>query len=130
MSDSISDFLTIIRNACLARQDSCQARYSKLHLHIAQILKDEGYLREVSEGLGEDGHKRLFITLKYVNESPAITGLRRHSTPGRRVYFGYSDIPRVLGGLGVSILTTSKGVMRDRDARRLKIGGELICSVW
>lgn len=130
MSDSISDFITIIRNAYSARKETCEARYSKMHLSIAQILQQEGYVRDVQEGTDKNGHKNLVLTLKYVDEVPAVTGLKRHSTPGRRLYYRYDRIPRVLGGLGIGILTTSRGVMHDREARRQKVGGELVCSVW
>ena len=130
MSDSISNFLTIVRNAYSARKDTCTARYSKMHLSIAEILRDEGYLRAVEVIEDERKRKSLNLTLKYVDDTPAITGLRRVSTPGRRLYFQATDIPRTLGGMGVGILTTSKGILKDRDARRQNIGGELICSVW
>lgn len=130
MSDTISDFLTIIRNAYRARKDQCTAQYSKMHWSIAQILKQEGFIREVSESQDDRGHKIIEMTLKYVDEVPALTGIQRHSTPGRRLYYSYDRIPRVLGGLGVAILTTSKGVMNDRTARREKVGGEMVCSVW
>lgn len=130
MADSISNFLTIIRNAYRANKETCQARYSRQHLAIAQILKEEGYIQDVVEAKDERGHPALRIDLKYIDETPAITGLQRYSKPGRRLYFGYDDIPRVLGGLGVGILTTSRGYMKDRDARRQKVGGEMVCTVW
>lgn len=130
MSDTISDFLTIIRNAYRAHKDQCNAQYSKMHWSIAQILKQEGFLRDVREGTDINGHKNIELTLKYVDEVPALTGIQRHSTPGRRLYYSYDQIPRVLGGLGVAILTTSKGVMNDRSARKDKVGGEMVCSVW
>ena len=130
MSDTISDFITVIRNAYGARKISCTAQYSKMHWSIAQILKQEGFIREVGEAKTENGHKAIEITLKYVDDVPALTGIQRHSTPGRRLYYSYDRIPRVLGGLGVGILTTSKGVMNDRTARREKVGGEMVCTVW
>jgi small subunit ribosomal protein S8 len=130
MSDTISDFLTIIRNAYRAHKDQCSAQYSKMHWSIAQILKQEGFLRDVREGTDANGHKNIELTLKYVDDVPALTGIQRHSTPGRRLYYNHDRIPRVLGGLGVAILTTSKGVMNDRTARREKVGGEMVCSVW
>lgn len=125
--DTIGDFLTILRNSSNAGKATCRTRYSKMRNGIAEILKEDGYIKDVR--VVEDG-KQLEIELKYVDEAPAITGLQRMSTPGRRLYCGYTDIPRVLGGLGVAILTTSKGVLRDRDARRQKLGGELLCKVW
>ena len=130
MSDSISNFLTVIRNAYAARKDTCNTLHSRMHLSIARILKTEGYIRDFTEEDDGRGHKAIVIQLKYVDEVPAITGIQRVSKPGRRLYYGSTDIPRVLGGLGVGILSTSHGVMKDRDARRQKIGGEMICSVW
>jgi small subunit ribosomal protein S8 len=99
MSDPISDFLTIIRNAYRANKDTCEARYSKIHLRIAEILKEEGYLSGV-ERVDQDGKPYLRLSLKYVNEAPALTGVKRISTPGRRLYFQSREIPRTLGGLG------------------------------
>lgn len=128
--DTIGDFLTIIRNASMARKDSCTTQHSKMRAAIAAILKSEGYIKDFSEGQNEQGFKTLTLTLKFAGTSPAITGIERHSKPGRRLYFTSKDIPRVLGGLGVAILTTSKGVMRARDAREAGVGGELVCKVW
>ena len=130
MADSISDFLTVIRNACKAKKDSCMGKYSRLHWSIAKILKDEGYIRDAAESKDTRGHRSIKLTMKYVDELPAITGLQRWSKSGRRLYYRYDDIPRVLDGLGVGILTTSKGVMNDREARRTRVGGEMICAVW
>jgi small subunit ribosomal protein S8 len=129
MSDPISDFLTIIRNAYRANKDTCDARYSKIHLRIAEILKEEGYLSGV-EKIDQDGKPFLRLSLKYVNEAPALTGVKRISTPGRRLYFQSREIPRTLGGLGIGILTTSRGILKDRDARRENVGGEMICAIW
>jgi small subunit ribosomal protein S8 len=129
MSDPISDFLTIIRNAYRANKDTCDARYSKIHLRIAEILKEEGYLSGV-ERIDQDGKPFLRLSLKYVNEAPALTGVKRISTPGRRLYFQSREIPRTLGGLGIGILTTSRGILKDRDARRENVGGEMICAIW
>jgi len=128
--DTIGDFLTVIRNASMARKGSCVTPHSKMRAAIAAILKDEGYLLDFSEGEDAKGFKTLTLKLKYVGNTPAITGIERHSTPGRRIYYGAREIPRVLGGLGVAILTTSKGVMRARDARESGVGGELVCKVW
>lgn len=130
MSDTISDFLTIIRNGYRAHKETVEARYSKIHWSIAQILKEEGYLRDVQEGQDKNGHKNIVLNLKYVDDVPALTGIQRHSKPGRRAYYKHNDIPRVLGGLGIGILTTSRGVIKDREARRQKVGGEMVCSVW
>lgn len=128
--DTIGDFLTIIRNASTARKETTVAQHSKMRLALLKILKDEGYISDFSEGEDAKGFKTLHITFKYVGDTPAITGIERHSTPGRRLYYGVREIPRVLGGLGVAILTTSKGVMRAREARENGVGGELVCKVW
>jgi small subunit ribosomal protein S8 len=130
MTDPISDFLTRLRNASKARLEVCKAPHSNLKAGIAAILKAEGYISGYNDGVDELGHKELIITMKYVDGTPAISGLNRASTPGRRLYFSYTDIPRVLNGLGISIISTSKGLMKDADCRRNKAGGELICNVW
>jgi small subunit ribosomal protein S8 len=130
MTDPISDFLTRLRNASKAGLAECVSPHSKLKESLAGILKAEGYVREVATGTDERGHKTLVVTMKYHDNAPVITDLQRSSTPGRRMYSGYSDIPRVLNGLGLSIISTSKGLMKDQDARRNKLGGELVCTVW
>ena len=130
MTDPISDFLTRLRNASKARLDECVMPHSNLKESIAAILKAEGYIADFSTGKNEQGHKALTVKMKYVDGAPAITGLTRVSTPGRRLYFSYTDIPRVLNGLGIGILSTSKGLMKDADCRRNKAGGELLCNVW
>ncbi len=130
MTDPISDFLTRIRNSLKAGQAECVAPHSTLKAAIAGILKAEGFVLDASEGLDENGHKTVVVKLKYVDNAPAITTLRRISTPGCRLYHGYREIPRVLNGLGISIVSTSKGLMKDQDARRQKLGGELLCSIW
>ena len=128
--DTIGDFLTIIRNASAARKDICVTQHSKMRAAISLILKEEGYIQDFAEGEDKKGFKTLEISLKFVGDTPAITGIERHSKPGRRLYYGADEIPRVLGGLGVSILTTSKGVVRAQKARKMGVGGELICKVW
>ena len=130
MTDPISDFLTHLRNASKAGLAQCVSPHSKLKESLANILKAEGFIREVATGTDERGHKTVVVTMKYVDSAPVITGLKRTSTPGRRLYSGYADIPRVLNGLGLSIISTSKGLMKDQDARRQKLGGELVCTVW
>ena len=130
MTDPISDFLTHLRNASKAGLAVCVSPHSKLKESLATILKAEGFVREVTTGTDERGHKTVVVTMKYVDSAPVITGLKRASTPGRRIYTGYSDIPRVLNGLGIAIISTSKGLMKDQDARRNKLGGELVCTVW
>jgi small subunit ribosomal protein S8 len=130
MTDPISDFLTRLRNASKAGLAECVMPHSKLKESLAGILKAEGFVRAVATGTEERGHKTLIVTMKYVDSAPVITGLKRTSTPGRRIYTGYTEIPRVLNGLGLSIISTSKGLMKDQDARRHKLGGELVCTVW
>ncbi|MSU46693.1 MAG: 30S ribosomal protein S8 [Lacunisphaera sp.] len=130
MTDPISDFLTHLRNASKAGLAQCVSPHSKLKESLAGILKAEGFIRDVTTGTDECGHMTVVVTMKYVDSAPVITGLKRTSTPGRRLYSGYSDIPRVLNGLGLSIISTSKGLMKDQDARRQKLGGELVCTVW
>ena len=130
MTDPISDFLTHLRNASKAGLAQCVSPHSKLKESLAGILKSEGYVRDVATGTDERGHKTIVVTMKYVDSAPVITGLRRTSTPGRRLYAGYTEIPRVLNGLGLAIISTSKGLMKDQDARRHKLGGELVCTVW
>ena len=130
MTDPISDFLTRLRNASKAGLTECTMPHSKLKESLAGILKAEGFIREVTTGTDERGHKTVVVTMKYVDNAPVITGLKRTSTPGRRIYTGYTEIPRVLNGLGIAIISTSKGLMKDQDARRNKLGGELVCTVW
>lgn len=130
MTDPISDFLTRLRNASKARLDECVAPHSRLKESIASILKAEGYVADFSVGADPRGHKTLVVKMKYVDGAPVLTGLERVSTPGRRLYYRYTEIPRVLNGLGISILSTSKGLMKDQDCRRNKAGGELVCNIW
>lgn len=132
MTDPISDMLARIRNAALARHDSTRMPASQIKKSIADIMKIEGYLADVrEEEWGEQKHRMLTITLKYGRDRQcAFRGMRRVSKPGRRVYVRHDRIPRVLSGLGISILSTSHGLMTDRDARTKKVGGELLCEVW
>lgn len=131
-TDPISDMLARIRNAALARHESTRVPASKIKLAVAQLLKQEGYLADVrSEKWGQSQHESLTLVLKYGRDKKAaFQGIRRVSRPGRRVYVRHDQIPRVLSGLGVSILSTSQGLMTDKDARRKKVGGELLCEVW
>ena len=130
MTDPISDFLTRLRNASKAKLDECVHPHSKLKEGVAAILKTEGYVTDYASSVDAQGHKTLVVKMKYVDGAPAITGIKRVSTPGRRLYFSYTDIPRVLNGLGIGIVSTSKGIMKDADCRRSKAGGELLCNVW
>ena len=130
MTDPIADMLTRIRNAGLARHDRTEVPASTIKEALAHILKSEGFIADVRPSEG-DGQKKLTIVLKYGRDrQSAIDGVRRVSRPGRRVYVRHDRIPRVLSGLGISILSTSQGLMSDREARRHKIGGELLCEVW
>jgi len=130
MTDPISDMLARIRNGALARHDRVEMPHSNLKKHIADVLKSEGYVDDVRESDGE-GKKTLTVVLRYGRgKDSAIDGLRRVSAPGRRVYVRFDRIPRVRSGMGISILSTSRGVMTDRQAREQKVGGELLCEVW
>jgi small subunit ribosomal protein S8 len=129
-TDPVADLLTRIRNAINARQQKLDVPASKLKAEIARILKEEGYLANY-KATEENGRKLLRLYLKYgSNNDAAITNLARVSRPGCRVYVGHNEIPRVLGGLGISILTTPKGVMTGRQARKSGVGGEILCEVW
>lgn len=130
MIDPVSDFLTRVRNASQAKLAECVVPHSKLKASLSQILKDEGYISDFADGADDKGHKTLVLRLKYVDGVPALTDIQRVSTPGRRLYTSYTEIPKVLNGLGISVLSTSRGLFKDRDARRNKLGGEIICKVW
>jgi len=131
MTDPIADMLTRIRNAGLARHDRTEMPASRLRAAVAEILKLEGFIADCRPSEGEGGPKKLTIVLKYGRDrSSAIDGVRRVSRPGRRVYVRHDRIPRVFSGLGISILSTSHGLMSDREARRQRLGGELLCEVW
>jgi small subunit ribosomal protein S8 len=128
--DTIGDFLTTLRNGSMATKPVVKARHSKVRESIAGILKSEGYLVDYKVTERTNGLKDLEINLKFRESQPAIEGIKRESKPGCRRYFKYEDIPPVLGGLGISILTTSKGLMTGDEAKRQKLGGELLCQVW
>ena len=130
MTDPIADFLARLRNAIIGRKTRVEAPYSRLKEHIAEILLREGFVSKVS--VVQKAHLRFVaVELRYDHKAQsAITGLRRVSRPGQRSYVGWDAIPRVRSGMGMSILTTSKGLVTDRQARKLKVGGELICEVW
>ena len=130
MTDPIADMLTRIRNAALARHVRVELPHSRLKEHVAGVMKSEGYLDDVRVSEGEDP-KTLTLVLRYGRDrASAIDGLRRVSTPGRRVYVRHDRITRVCSGMGISILSTSRGVMTDREARRQRVGGELLCEIW
>ncbi|MET0276233.1 MAG: 30S ribosomal protein S8 [Acidimicrobiia bacterium] len=132
MTDPIADMLTRLRNANLAFHDEVVMPSSKLKEALARILEQEGYITgfEVGDDSSRPG-RQLTITLKYSPERKrTISGLKRVSKPGLRVYSKAADVPRVLGGMGVSILSTNRGLMTDREARRARVGGEILCQVW
>ncbi len=129
LSDPVSDMLTRIRNATRAALPSVQMPASKMKAAIAEVLKQNGYIEDFS--VADDGPgKSLSIVLKYYDGESVIEGIERVSKPSRRQYAGADKLPRVLGGLGVAIVSTSKGVMTDRSARKENIGGEVLCHVW
>ena len=130
-SDPIADMLTRIRNANTAKHDTVDVPASKMKLAIAQILLDEGYIKKFE--VIEDGvFKTIHITLKYGADKndKIITGLKRISKPGLRIYAGKDELPKVLGGLGIAIISTNQGVITDKEARRLQVGGEVLAFVW
>jgi small subunit ribosomal protein S8 len=136
MTDPIADMLTRIRNATIARHSRVDIPASTLKLEIARILEHEGYIQsfkvmDPTEDKGGAVQKTIRVLLKYGPRGErVITGIERVSRPGRRVYFGREDVPTVLGGLGTAILTTSRGVMTGREARKQGVGGEVLCNVW
>ena len=130
MTDPIADMLTRIRNGLQAKHDTVRVPASGLKKEIARILSEEGFVGEVSTESGEHG-RDLELALRYVDgHQPVIRRIERVSKPGRRVYCGKDDVPAVLNGLGVAIVSTSKGVLTDRKCRELGVGGEVICRVW
>jgi Ribosomal protein S8 len=132
ITDPISDMLTRIRNANVALRDEVLMPSSKQKIALAEILKKEGYISDFAIGAGEtEAHKTLKIQMKYSDDRRrTIMGIKRVSTPGLRIYRRATDVPRVLGGLGVAVLSTSHGLMTDREARKRNVGGEVMCYVW
>jgi small subunit ribosomal protein S8 len=131
VTDPIADFLARIKNAQRARHERTTIPASRMKMRLAEILKQEGYISDVREVEDARGHKALELVLKYGRDrKAAIDGIKRVSRPGRRVYVGHGDIPHVYSGLGISILSTSSGLMTDGEARRRRVGGELLCEVW
>lgn len=129
MTDPIADFLTRLRNASSARKATFDVPYSKMKADIAGILKKEGYITDYE--LDTSGKfPQIKVKTKFVNKTPALAGLRRVSKPGLRRYVGADEIPRVLGGMGIAVLSTSRGILSGHDARRQKLGGELLAYVW
>ncbi|MBE1289301.1 MULTISPECIES: 30S ribosomal protein S8 [Roseobacteraceae] len=130
MNDPLGDMLTRIRNAQMRGKSTVVTPASKLRAWVLDVLADEGYIRGYERTSDAAGHPALEISLKYYEGSPVIREIKRVSTPGRRVYMNVQDIPQVRQGLGVSIVSTSKGVMSDANARQANVGGEVLCTVF
>jgi len=130
-TDTIADMLTRIRNACMVQHDTTVVPFNKMNRNIARVLKEEGFIDNYEE-VGEGLKKQVLISLRYQgrNRKPIIKKLTRVSRPGLRVYSNHKELPRVLGGIGIAIISTSSGIMTDREARKRKIGGEILCYVW
>jgi len=129
LSDPIADFLTRLRNASRVSKVDIEVPYSKIKAELARILKEEGYISNF-EVATEGSVPSIKITNKIVNRTPAITGLKRVSKPGLRRYVGATEVPRVLGGMGIAILSTPRGLLTGRDAKKQNVGGELLAYVW
>jgi small subunit ribosomal protein S8 len=130
LTDPIADMLTRIRNAGHARFDKVDIPASRMKISLARIMKEEGFIKNYKV-IKDNRQGVLRVYLKYSeNQQPLIQGLRRVSKPGRRVYAGHAELPAVLGGLGVAVVSTSQGVVTDRQARKLQVGGEVLCEIW
>ncbi|MBI5193140.1 MAG: 30S ribosomal protein S8 [Nitrospirae bacterium] len=130
MTDPIADMLTRIRNANMQKHSSVEIPLSNMKVEMARILKESGFVTDYKV-TGEGVEKSICLYLKYSNDDiPTITGIKRVSTPGRRVYVNKESIPKVMGGIGISIISTSKGLLTDREAKRANVGGELLCHLW
>ena len=129
--DTISDMLTRIRNASIVKHQTTNLPATKLTRSIAKVLKQEGYVGDYEE-VGEGIDTKLVLTLRYKgkNRQPIVTALKRVSKPGLRVYSNHKDLPKVLGGIGIAVISTSSGIMTDREARKQGLGGEILCYVW
>ncbi|MBE5821240.1 MAG: 30S ribosomal protein S8 [Clostridiales bacterium] len=129
VTDPIADMLTRIRNANMKKHPTVDVPASNMKKQIANILLEEGYIKEVQE-IADNKQNVLRITLKYVGKEKVISGIKRISKPGLRVYVGVEELPKVLGGLGIAIVSTSKGIVTDKEARKLGVGGEVLAFVW
>ncbi|MEM7724830.1 MAG: 30S ribosomal protein S8 [Cyanobacteria bacterium P01_A01_bin.45] len=131
VNDTVADMLTRIRNANLAKHQTTKVPATKMTRSIAKVLREEGFINDFEES-GEGIQANIVISLKYKGKhrQPIITTLKRVSKPGLRVYSNRKDLPRVLGGIGIAIISTSQGIMTDREARRTNVGGEVLCYVW
>lgn len=130
MTDPIADMLTRLRNASSARKTEFLVPYSKLKSEIARILQKEGYIEGFELETPEKGRPQLRIRNKFVNKTAAIAGLKRVSKPGLRRYVGATEVPRVLGGMGIAVLSTSRGILTGQEARKQNVGGELLAYIW
>lgn len=130
VTDTIGDYLTRIRNAYIRGKREIVMPSSNILLQISKVLKEEGFIGEFGDEEGESKQKSLKIKLRYYKGKPAIRGIKRVSKPGIRIYVGFRDVPKVLNGIGIAVLTTSKGVMTGEKAVERKIGGELLCKMW
>jgi len=129
VNDPIGDMLIQLKNATLVGKHVVQLPHSRLKQRVAEILQREGYVESV-EGTGEKPKQMLKITLRYEGKSPAITDVKRMSRPGLRLYIGRHEIPQVVGGIGIAVLSTSQGIMTGKEARKKGLGGELMCTIW
>ncbi|MDI6728258.1 MAG: 30S ribosomal protein S8 [Thermodesulfovibrionales bacterium] len=130
LTDPIADMLTRMRNAILIKSEKVDIPASKMKVEIAKILKEEGFIKSYKI-IKDKKQGILRVTLKYTSENePVVSGLKRISKPGRRVYVGKSDVPRVMGGVGIAIITTPKGILSDKGCRNEGVGGEVLCYVW
>lgn len=129
MNDPISNMLTQIRNAQMVKKEAISIPYSDLNFEVARVLKEKGFLKEVDKK-GRKNKKKLEIGLRYQDGVPAISGIKKVSKSSQRVYKGYQEIRKIKGGYGISVISTSKGVMADEEAKKKKAGGEIICEVW
>jgi len=130
MTDPIADMLTRIRNGNQMRHETIEVPASKIKLDILRVLKQEGFIGKFEHKLAENNQGTITVTLKYVKKERVINGLKRVSKPGLRTYVEVEKLPRVLNGLGVAVISTSKGIMTDKDARKLNVGGEVLAYVW
>lgn len=129
VTDPIGDMLSQIKNGCLARKSEIILPYSRMKIEVGQVLRSEGYIATI-EKIGDEPKAKLRLELRYEQGLPVITDLKRKSKPGMRIYVGNDRIPIVLGGMGISILSTPQGVMTGKEAKKRGLGGELLCEVW
>lgn len=130
VTDPVADMLTSVRNANIANKDDCEFPASKLKAEIARVLKEEGFITDFVIVNQDAGKPRIRVTMKYNGKRKVITNLKRISKPGLRVYTGKHELPRVLGGLGIAILSTPRGVLTDKECRKQGVGGEVLAYVW